>query len=123
MKTLIYLAVPYSHPDPAVRQQRFEEVNRHAAHFMRLGDHIFSPISHTHPIALTGDLPLGFDFWQQYDEAVLACCKAMYVLQLEGWTESKGVQAEIAIAERLGIPVTYIHPSMSAPINRYECHE
>lgn len=107
---MIYLAVPYSHPDPDVRQQRFEAVNRYAARLMGNGVHVFSPISHTHPIALAGDLPKGWDFWEQYDRVMLAACHEMYVLMLPGWRESAGVQAEIRIASEMGLVVTFCPP-------------
>lgn len=110
MKTLIYLAVPYSHPDPAVRLARFETVNKHAATMMQNGLHIFSPISHTHPIALAGSLPLGWEFWRAYDRAILQVCSKLVVLCLDGWHESKGVKGEIEIADELGIPVEFIDP-------------
>ena len=106
--TLIYLAVPYSHPDPAIRQQRFEIVNQVAATLMREGLHIFSPISHTHPITTCGDLPTSWEFWKEYDEAMLARCVSLMVLMLSGWRESIGVRAEIRIAENLGLPVRFI---------------
>lgn len=108
MKTLVYLATPYSHDDPRVRLRRFEEVNKVAAELMCKGIHIYSPISHTHPIALAGDLPLDWEFWQKYDEALLkACCKVI-VLKQEGWSLSTGVRAEIAIAQKMGIPVEFM---------------
>lgn len=107
-KTLIYLACPYSHPDPNVRLERFECANKTASQLMRDGHHIYSPISHTHPIAVAGGLPLGWDFWEPYDRAILAMCKEVRVLTLYGWEESKGVQAEIAIAKEMGIPVSYL---------------
>ena len=34
---MIYLATPYSHPDPAVREQRFQVVNRAASSLKRRG--------------------------------------------------------------------------------------
>lgn len=107
-KSLIYLAVPYSHPDTSVRDQRFEAVNRVAARLMREGYHIFSPISHTHPIAMAGDLPTGWDFWEKYDTAILQCCQKLIVLRLDGWQQSAGVRGEIAIAIGLEIPIEYI---------------
>jgi hypothetical protein len=107
-KPLVYLACPYNHPDRAVRVRRFEAVNRVAAKLMNEGLHVFSPISHTHPIAEAGNLPLGWDYWQQYDRAYLTHCHKLIVLMLDGWRESKGVAGEVAIAEELGLPVEYI---------------
>jgi len=110
LKTLVYLATPYSHESAFVRTHRFHVVNQAAARLTQEGVHVYSPISHTHPIAMEGDLPLGWDYWEQYDRAILnACCK-MIVLRQNGWTESKGVQAEIKIAVELGIPVEYMDP-------------
>ena len=105
---MIYLASPYSHADPAVLEARFQIVCRQAARLMREGHHIFSPIAHTHPIALAGGLPLGWDFWEKYDRDMLNGCEAVWVLQLDGWETSKGVAAEIRIANEMGIPVRFV---------------
>ena len=111
MKKLIYLAVPYSHPSPATRQWRFEQVNIAAAVLMRNGKFVFSPISHTHPIARAGQLPTGFKYWREYDREMLSACGKLIVLCLPGWDESVGVQAEIKMALEMGIPVEYMTPS------------
>ena len=108
MSELIYLATPYSHPDPAVREKRFKAVNRVAAQLMGQGKFVYSPISHTHPIALAGDLPKGWDFWDKYCRVMLERCTAMVVLMQEGWKESVGVTNEIKIAKELGIPIIYL---------------
>jgi len=79
-----------------------------AGDMMRRGEHVFSPISHTHPIALAGDLPKGWEFWQAYDRAMLRACGKLAVLMQDGWQESVGVQAEIAIAREMGLPVEFI---------------
>jgi len=105
---LIYVACPYSHNDPAVRAERFERANYYSARMMAAGLLVFSPISQTHPIALAGDLPKGWDFWERYDRAYLGICRALVVLCLPGWEQSKGVQAEIKIMDDLKRPVWYI---------------
>ncbi len=107
---LTYLATPYTHADKAVMLKRFEVVNRVASELMRGGKLVFSPISHTHPIALAGELPTDWHFWKQYDHAVMKCCGDMVVLRQDGWRESVGVNAEIQIAQELDIPVTFIDP-------------
>lgn len=108
---LIYLASPYSHPDPTVRLDRFDTVCCVAASLMRKGVHLYSPIAHTHPIALKGDLPLSWEFWEQYDRKILAACQELWVCTIDGWKESKGCKAEIAIAAELGLPTRYIEPT------------
>ena len=109
MAGMIYLCSPYSDPDPAVQEARFQAVCRHTAGMMSRGIHVFSPIAHTHPIAAYS-LPTGWDFWNSYDRAFLEMCSDIIVLMLLGWKESEGVQAEIAIAQELGKPVSYIDP-------------
>jgi hypothetical protein len=107
---LTYLACPYSHPDRKVRLARFNAVNVAAGQLMRQGHLVFSPISHTHPIAEAGGLPLGWEFWAAFDRAYLEASRELIVLRLDGWRESVGVTAELAIAAELGIPVSYIDP-------------
>jgi hypothetical protein len=109
---LVYLAAPYSHPDPDIREARFQAVNRHAAAMMAAGVFVFSPISHTHPIAEAGALPLGWDFWEAYDRAMISRCSRVAVLTLDGWRESVGVTAEIRIAGELGLDVEFHAPSV-----------
>ena len=107
-KPLVYLACPYSHHDPAVRLQRFEAANKAAAKLMSEGIMIFSPISHTHPIALAGCLPLGWEFWRAYDRAFLGHSHKIIVLKLDGWRESVGIKGELEIATELGITIEFM---------------
>ena len=107
-KSLVYLAVPYSHPDCAVREQRFRAANVAAARLMRSGALVFSPISHGHPIAQAGGLPTDWRYWETYCRAVMSACRCVVVLMCDGWRESTGVTAEIDIAKQLGLPVSYM---------------
>ena len=106
---LIYLASPYSHHDKQIQEWRFQAACQQAALMMQSGKLVFSPIAHTHPIAAFG-LPGDWAFWQAYDRAMLERCDELAVLQLDGWEESIGVQAEIAIAKELNLPVRFITP-------------
>ncbi len=110
-KRLVYLAAPYTHRCKMTQQMRFHAINIVAAYLMKeLGLFIFSPISHSHPIAEDGEIPTTWEFWRPYDEEILRCCGRMIVLTLPGWEESKGVQAEIEIATKLGIDISYLDP-------------
>lgn len=110
-KTLIYLACPYSfngRDDSRARETRFQIVTQVAARLMGEGYSVFSPITHGHPMNTLGVM-VGWETWAAIDEAILSrCCKEMIVLTLDGWRESKGIAAEIAIAAKLGIPITYM---------------
>lgn len=106
---MIYLASPYSHPDPAVREARFQQVCRAAAALIRAGRPVFSPIAHSHPIAAYG-LPTDWAFWESLLRNYLGRCDELVVLIMDGWRESVGVTAEITIATELGKPVSYLAP-------------
>ncbi len=104
---MIYLASPYSHEDVKVREYRFQTSAKAASTLMKKGIHVFSPISHTHPIAMYG-LPLGWDFWEQFDRWYIERCDEVWVLMLDGWQESRGVTAEIGIATEMGKVIRYL---------------
>ena len=104
---MIYLASPYSHPDAQVREARFEAACRVAAELVSAGHVVFSPIVHGHPLVRFG-LPTDWGFWQRHDREHLGQCKLLLVLAIDGWLQSVGVQAEVAIARALGLPVVYL---------------
>lgn len=110
---LIYLASPYTHPDPAVVRQRVAQVQIATANAIFQGNLVFSPIVHSDPIK---DL-VHFDphntsgemsEWMEYDKAFIENCDELWVLMLDGWQESKGVITEIAHAIANGIPRRYV---------------
>lgn len=105
----IYLASPYTDASADVMEARFNAVCYIAGKLMAQGLAVFSPIAHTHPIAVRCDLPRDWEFWQRYDRAMLVGASKVIVAKLPGWERSKGVAAEVAIAGELGIPVEYIY--------------
>ncbi|MDR0327893.1 MAG: DUF1937 family protein, partial [Planctomycetaceae bacterium] len=48
---LLYLCCPYSHPNPTVREDRFRTACRASAILMKSDIVVFSPLSHSVPIA------------------------------------------------------------------------
>lgn len=105
---LIYLACPYMHKDQSVIEDRVRQASLIAGSLISEGFYIFSPITHSHFIAKEVNLPGNWAYWEGYDRVFLKACKGLYVLKMPGWEESIGVQAEIKIADELGIPVEYI---------------
>ena len=108
---MIYLACPYTHLDPAIRQWRFEAACFATASLMRSGKSVFSPIVHSHPLVRYG-LPVDWEFWQTQDCEHLRRCECVVVLTLDGWEASCGVQAEIRLATEMQLPVHYLSPAM-----------
>jgi hypothetical protein len=111
---IIYLASPYTHSDPVVRQARFEAACVANGKLMALGYYVYSPIAHCHSVAEKCDLPTDWAYWQGFDRAMIGACCKLIVLTLDGWDRSTGVAAEIAIAGELGIPVEYLDPEVKS---------
>jgi hypothetical protein len=109
-RPLTYLACPYSHPKKGVREGRFQLCTLAAAWWMKRfpRSNVFSPITHSHPLHAIAGMDGTWQFWKRVDEQYLRLCKRIVVLTIPGWKESIGVQAEIKIAKRLNIPITYL---------------
>ena len=105
----VYLATPYNHPNFATRYLRFAIVTKAAAELVQAGYHVYSPITHNHPVAESNALPLHAIYWAAVNERILTICQRLIVLQQPGWRESVGVRAEIAFAEVNDIPISYMN--------------
>lgn len=115
MSSLIYLASPYTHEDPAIVDSRVEEVYRKVSDLMKLGYTVFSPIAHCHDMAKSCDLPTDWEFWNEYDKTIISRCDELWVLKLPGWQNSHGVKAEIQIAMELGKQIRYLYIDEELP--------
>ena len=92
---MIYLACPYSHPDPAVREARFQAANMVAAKLMEAGEIVFSPLSMSHPIEGHMAEIHDTEWWMRIDHAFMEHCDSCLVIDVPGWETSKGVGLEI----------------------------
>ena len=111
---MIYLASPYSDPDPEVKEARFEAVCREAAILMQRGILVFSPIAHSHPITKHGT-PSDWHYWKEFDRHIIGGCRGLWVLTLDGWRESVGVRAEIGLAIEFDKPTRLIDSGDGEP--------
>jgi len=105
---VLYLASPYTHPDPLEMEYKFKQVSQAVASLMNRGEIIFSPIAYCHPLAVAHEMPRDWEFWQRYCLAMLAKADEMWVLELDGWHKSTGVAAEIVYAINNNIPVCFL---------------
>lgn len=110
----IYLASPYSHPNPAVREARYVAACKKTAQYARKGIAVFAPIVHSHPVAAYMDPCdcMNFDLWMKLDLPILKDAAEMHVLCIDGWRSSKGVTREIEFAEYNSIPVKQVFPDV-----------
>lgn len=105
-----YLATPYSKFEGGL-EAAFCAAAQVAASLIRAGECVYSPICHTHPIAIYGGLdPLDHALWLEFDRAMMDRCDSLLVAMLLGWDESKGIRYEIEYFKAAGKPVVYITP-------------
>ena len=105
----VYLASPYSHEDPCVRESRWVEVTKAGAQLMLEGNRVYGPITMSH--SFSRYLPPEtntWEFWKNVDIPELLLSDLVVVLMLPGWQQSVGVTAEIQAAKDAGIPVAYM---------------
>jgi hypothetical protein len=108
---MIYLASPYSDPDPAVRKRRHQAA-RDAVHRLTDREHIvFSPIDVSCEMLMHTRFAYDAAFWYEWSMDFLRASSAVWVLTIDGWRESRGVPLEIKEAMHLGILIRYLDPN------------
>jgi hypothetical protein len=108
VKKLIYLSAPYTTP-PGTPEERAKAITAATAIIMKIvGVHVFSPITHNHPLNVEWGTNPGWGFWSEYDSKMLSVCDEVWVLELENWRASRGVAFEIDLAQKLGKPIQYV---------------
>ena len=105
---LIYLAAPLGHPDPSVRQERFDSVNRYCGYLIRQHELVFSPLSFG---ATLDEDAISNSAWYALGLQMLSRCDELRILGLDGWQDSVGVTLETRYARQLRIPVSVADPS------------
>ena len=102
---MIYLASAYSHDEPAVRQERYEQAMTACVVLTRAGEHVHSSIVHWHPASVAYNLRGDYGFWQRYNWEMIELCANMFVLNTPDWELSTGVKDEIDHAQCCRKPI------------------
>jgi hypothetical protein len=105
---MIYLASPYTHPDPLIVEKRYEQTLHATAILMRADIMVYSPIVHCHEVAKQHQLPTDYKFWLVYNHHFILLSEAVYILCIDGWRESLGVRNEIAFASANRIKIVCV---------------
>jgi len=107
---LCYLATPYSKYTPGIAKA-FEDAAALAARLMQAGVKVYSPIAHTHPLAIYGGIdPLAHDVWLSFDEAMMDVANVLIVAHMDGWRESKGIAHEVDFFAIAAKPIFDLNP-------------
>ena len=107
---LAYLATPYTRYPRGI-WHAFIDASTLAARLMAAGVRVYSPIAHTHPLAIFSGLdPLDLKLWLPFDEAMMTAAHVLIVGKLDGWDTSRGVAHEIKFFERHGKPIFDLDP-------------
>jgi Domain of unknown function (DUF1937) len=126
---MIYLASPFTSKQSNHMNVRHEEQVRAfeaakcaAKLWAYLEKPVYSPIAHGFALEpfMNSDDRVNHARWMKHCFEMLAMCDGFYVLCIEGWRESKGVQLEIVKALELGLTIMYLHPNESAVIDSRE---
>ena len=89
-----YLATPYS-KFPGGIEAAFREACRQTGLLIKAGIPVFSPIAHTHPVAIVSGLdPLDHSISIPADKPLMEAAKGLIICELEGWETSKGIGEE-----------------------------
>jgi hypothetical protein len=104
---MIYLASPYWHTDPAVREARYQAACQVTAALLKAGLAVVSLVVYSPPLVVF-DMPADWNCWERVERAYLASCDKVIVLMLPNWQQSTDVQASITLAHKLGKPVQFL---------------
>ncbi len=105
---MIYLAAPYWHEDPVIRETRVAALCEFHNLLLQSETRSFfyNPLANSQGVTVANE-----SYWRIHGLHVLGLCDALYVYMLPGWEDSKGVHKEITFANKHNIPVHYHTPS------------
>ena len=105
---LWYLATPYTNYPDGI-ESAWEEACRITARLILANIPVYSPIAHTHPVAIHGGIdPLDHEIWLPADEPMMHAATGLMVAMMTGWDQSYGIGVEIEAFTSAGKPVVYL---------------
>ena len=113
MAELIYIASPYSAATFAEMENRWEMIVDwiFAWDSEHPGENVlYSPIEKHHQLADACNLSPDWQYWWEVNELMLKKADEMWVIQMPGWEESRGITKEVEYWNQLvgRPPVRYI---------------
>jgi hypothetical protein len=107
--TYYYLATVYR-KHAAGLDVAADEAARYAAAFIDAGIPVFSPIAHGHAIATYSKTPRSAQFWADLQFHFMKPADGLIVVQMDGWTVSRGIRFELKWFREVKRPIVYVTP-------------
>ena len=107
-----YVGTVYSRHEHGIHAANWE-ASLIAGYLMRAGIPVFSPIAHTHGIAMAAGIdPIDHAIWMPLDRPMMDGAALLVVAMMDGWAESKGIGMEIEAFRQAGKSVVYVDPNV-----------
>jgi hypothetical protein len=103
-----YLASPYTHHDPKIREARANIVKDYMGALLYKGVITYSPIWSCHAISLDFELPMNYEYWLDFNRRWMRHSVGTIVAQLSDYDRSRGVADEIAFTKSVSKPLFYV---------------
>ena len=91
-------------------QDRYEKACKYAGKLIEQGHNAYSPIAHSHGIAIHGTLPLTADFWWPINREMIDWADECHCLMIPGWQYSAGIRQECKYISQIEKTLLYIEP-------------
>lgn len=102
-----YVGTPYSR-FPGGIEAGFRAACKVTAELLKAGHPVFSPIAHSHPLAIHGDInPTDHAVWLPADAPMMDAAHGLIVAMLPTWRDSYGLAHEIDVFAKAGKPIIY----------------
>ena len=105
----VFVISPYTDDDQNVVCDRVAAAERYLASLTMEDVVAYSTIAAMHHLTVKFSLPNDYEYWKDHCHKMISSAKEVYVLCLDGWENSVGVQDELSIARELNKKITYIH--------------
>jgi len=107
---MIYISSPYTHKDQHVIDLRIHQTENFIIWVMEKGYYPISIPIQFHKLVKEKRLPIDNLYWENYYKNIIPKASEVFVLMLDGWDISVGIQNEIKQATDLEIRILFFKP-------------
>jgi len=106
---MIYLGQPYASPDKKLVETRVVMGQAACVALANEGLAVYAPVAQWHQIATRWELPIHAEFWKRQNLAMVQACHEFYILGIQDWQRSVGLEEEVRLAVKLNKPLTMMN--------------